>query len=105
MKSSLDYRNDFLCVVAEYEGPKGSLIREWYPVYKAERAELATRHCLPDSLEQIPDRAAHVFAQLGNVSQINATRAIVIELGEHVTADTRSPGNVDDANAFLAHHM
>ena len=39
MKTSLDYRKDFLCVLAESEAPDGLLIREWYPVHPAEEAE------------------------------------------------------------------
>jgi ERF superfamily protein len=42
MKISLNCRKDFLCVVIESEAPDGSSIREWYPVYKAERAEVET---------------------------------------------------------------
>ena len=39
MKTSLDYRKDFLCVLAESEAPNGSVVREWYPVHAAEEAE------------------------------------------------------------------
>src|SRR5271168_1469361 len=40
MKTSLDYRKDFLCVLSESEAPHGSFVREWYPVRKADLAEV-----------------------------------------------------------------
>src|SRR5208282_5026062 len=43
MKTSLDYRKDFLCVLSEFEVPDGrhnrTLVKEWYPVHPAEEAE------------------------------------------------------------------
>ena len=40
MKTSLDYRNDFLCVLSESEAPDGLLVREWYPIRETGRAEV-----------------------------------------------------------------
>ena len=42
MKVSTDYKKNFLCVVIESEASDGPSIREWYPVYKADRAEVGT---------------------------------------------------------------
>ena len=44
MKTSLDYRKDFLCVVSEFEVPDGrhshTVVKEWYPVHPAEEAAM-----------------------------------------------------------------
>ena len=46
MKTTLDYKKDFLCVLTEFEtsdGPRGAvLVREWHPVHRAEEAEVRT---------------------------------------------------------------
>ncbi len=42
MKSSLDYRKDFLCVLTESGAPNGSFVREWYPIREADQAEVQT---------------------------------------------------------------
>ena len=46
MKTTLDYKKDFLCVLTESEisdGPRGAvLVREWHPVHAAEEAEVRT---------------------------------------------------------------
>jgi hypothetical protein len=46
MKSSLNHKKDFLCVLAEYSASNGPhtavLVREWYPVYRADEAEIRT---------------------------------------------------------------
>jgi hypothetical protein len=43
MQTRLDYKRDFLCVLSEFEVSDGKhgrmLMKEWYPVYAAERAE------------------------------------------------------------------
>ena len=39
MNASLDYRNDFLCVLTEFETSEG-LVREWYPVRNADQTEV-----------------------------------------------------------------
>jgi hypothetical protein len=40
MKTGLDFRKDFLCVLAESQAPDGLVIREWYPVREAGQAEV-----------------------------------------------------------------
>ena len=46
VKTILDYKKDFLCVLTESEisdGPRGAvLVREWHPVHAAEEAEVRT---------------------------------------------------------------
>jgi hypothetical protein len=46
MKTTLDHKKDFLCVLTESEasdGPRGAvLVREWHPVHAAEEAEVRT---------------------------------------------------------------
>ena len=46
MKTTLDYKKDFLCVLTESEisdGPRGVvLVKEWHPVHAAEEAEVRT---------------------------------------------------------------
>jgi hypothetical protein len=46
MKTTLDYKKDFLCVLTESEisnGPRGAvLVKEWHPINKAEEAEVRT---------------------------------------------------------------
>ena len=40
MMSSLDYRKNFLCVLAEPVSRDGSLVQEWYPVREADESEV-----------------------------------------------------------------
>jgi hypothetical protein len=46
VKSILDYKKDFLCVLTESEisdGPHGAvLVREWHPIHAAEETEIRT---------------------------------------------------------------
>jgi hypothetical protein len=46
MKTTLDHKKDFLCVLTESEasdGPRGAvLVREWHPVHAADEAEVRT---------------------------------------------------------------
>ena len=46
MKISLSYRRNFLCVLVEHSESNGphnaALVREWYPVYRADEAEIRT---------------------------------------------------------------
>ena len=46
MKTTLDYKKDFLCVLTESEvsdGQRGAvLVREWHPVHAADEAEVRT---------------------------------------------------------------
>jgi hypothetical protein len=39
MKTCLDYRKDFLCVLTESQAGDGLLLREWYPIRKADETE------------------------------------------------------------------
>jgi hypothetical protein len=39
MKTSLDYRKNFLCVLAEWRDFDGSVAQEWFPVRKADQTE------------------------------------------------------------------
>jgi hypothetical protein len=44
MQARLDHRNDFLCVLSEFEVPNGgnrpTQVKEWYPVHRAVEAEV-----------------------------------------------------------------
>ena len=42
MKTILDYKKDFLCVLTESDTSDGSSIRVWHPVRRAERTEIET---------------------------------------------------------------
>jgi hypothetical protein len=46
VKTTLDYKKDFLCVLTELEiseGPHGAvLVKEWHPVHAAEESEVRT---------------------------------------------------------------
>ncbi len=68
MKSSLDYRKNFLCVLIESEVSDGSSIRKWYPVYKAERAE-AGMLCGRPLTSMNPKEGIYVDEE-GNVFQL-----------------------------------
>ena len=64
MKTSLDYRKDYLCVLSEREvrhGPHIGLLRQWYPVHKADQSEVRTLLGLP--VTQIQS-AGKVFMQM-----------------------------------------
>ena len=39
MKTSLDYRKEFLCVLSESGAPNGPIVKEWFPIRPAEEAE------------------------------------------------------------------
>ncbi len=84
MKNVLDYRSNFLCVLAEFEAPGLSrnytLAKEWYPVHATEEVEaraLVGRPVTPtDSEEGIyVDEEGNVF-QLLNKGE---TKPIEIE--------------------------
>ena len=68
MKISLDFKKGFLCVLTQSEGPNESLIREWHPVYKAERAELGTLSGRP--LTSINATEGIYVDEEGNVFQL-----------------------------------
>jgi ERF superfamily len=87
MKTSLDYRKDFLCVLSQYEvlhGQARTLVKEWYPVRPADEAEVATLLGRPltevDSGEGIyVDDEGNVFqlAEKGETSAIEVDRSSV----------------------------
>ena len=47
MKATLEYKDDFLCVVEEKDTAAAELVKEWRTVRKAEHAEVQTRHGRP----------------------------------------------------------
>src|SRR5262249_4293645 len=83
MKTCLDYRKDFLCVLANYEvlqGQTETSVKEWYPVRPANKAEAATLVGRPVT-EVDSDEGIYVDEE-GNVFQLaekGGTRAIKIE--------------------------
>ena len=72
MKTSLDYKKDFLCVLTESEISDGSrgavLVREWHPIHKAEEAEVRTLVGRPVT-EVNSDEGIYVDEE-GNVFQL-----------------------------------
>jgi len=84
MKSSLDCRKDFLCVVIESETADGSSIRGWYPVHKAERAEIQTLCGRP--LTNISATEGIYVDEEGNVFQLaNQGETIPLEVEQVAT--------------------
>jgi len=80
MKTSLDYRKDFLCVLAESEAPDGLLIREWYPVHPAEEAEV--RALVGRQVTATDSEEAIYVDEEGNVYQLldkGETKSIEVE--------------------------
>jgi hypothetical protein len=86
MKTSLDYRNDFLCVLAEYEVVQGRLrtsLREWYPVRPAERTEVAP--LLGRPLSELDSNEGLYIDEEGKVftlAEEGATKPIAVERSE-----------------------
>ena len=83
MKTSLDHRKDYLCVLTEREvrhGPHIGLLRQWYPVHRADRSEVRALLGLP--VTQI-DSGEGVYAdEEGNVFRLVegwGTKAIEVE--------------------------
>lgn len=88
MKASLDYKKDFLCILAESKTSDGSSIEEWYPVYKAERAEVQTLIGRP--LTNISATEGIYVDEEGNVFQLvnrGETKPLAVE---HVTEGQKS---------------
>ena len=80
MKTSLDYRNDFLCVLAESEAPDSRLIREWYPVRESCQAEVQILCGRP--VTKISSSEAIFLDEDGNVFQLlnkGETKPIEVE--------------------------
>jgi hypothetical protein len=88
MKSSLDYKNKFLCVLSESEGLNGSLLREWYPVCKGSRAEVETLCGRP--LTNVNPTEGIYIDEEGNVFQLaNRGETKPLEV-EQVAAERKS---------------
>ena len=68
MKASLDYRKDFLCVLAESGAPDGAFVREWYPVHPAEEAE--TRGLVGRPVAETDSKEAIYVDEEGAVFQL-----------------------------------
>jgi hypothetical protein len=72
MKTILDHRKNFLCVLSESEvldGPRGAvLVREWHPVHAAEEAEVHTLVGRP--VTEVNSDEGIYIAEEGNVFQL-----------------------------------
>jgi hypothetical protein len=97
MNTNIDYKNNFLCVLTQYEvlhGHARTLVKEWYPVRLADEAEVRT--LLGRSLtETDPDEGTYVDEE-GNVFQLaekGATKAIEVERS---SAERKEVGNGQD---------
>ena len=83
MKNTLDYRNDFLCVLVQYEvlhGHTRTLVKEWYPVHQADPAEVGT--LLGRPLTEVDAKEGLYVDEEGNVftlAEKGATRAIEVQ--------------------------
>jgi hypothetical protein len=84
MKTSLDYRKESLCILAQYEvldgRHPGTLVREWYPVRPADEAEIRTLTARPVT-EVNADEGIYVDEE-GRVYQLaakGATKPIEVE--------------------------
>jgi len=79
MNTTLDYRDDFLCVVDEKDGLTGS-VKEWRPVRKAECEEIQT--LLGRSLTSVSLQEGIYVDEDGNVYQLadkGETKPIAVE--------------------------
>ena len=84
MKTNLDYKTNFLCVLAESEvadGPHGcTLVKEWYPVHPADEAEARTLMGRPVTATD-SEKGLYVDEE-GNVYQLadkGETKPIAVE--------------------------
>ena len=113
MKISLSYRRNFLCVLVEHSESNGPhtavLVREWYPVYRADEAEIRTLLGRPvtqvDSDEGIYiDEEGNVFrlAEGGKTAPIEIERTSGKRPGRFFTPPRlypRRPGAAPPARA------
>src|ERR1700687_3478236 len=83
-KTILDYKDDFLCVLSEFEVPDGrhnrTLVKEWYPVHPAEEA--GARVLLGRPVAAIDWKEATFVDEEGNVFQLldkGETKPIEVE--------------------------
>jgi hypothetical protein len=84
MKTSLDYRKESLCVLAQYEvldgRHPGTLVKEWYPIRPANEAESAA--LLGRPLTEVDSGEGIYVDEEGNVFQLaekGTTRPIEVE--------------------------
>jgi ERF superfamily len=72
VKTVLDYKKDFLCVLTESEisdGPRGAvLVKEWHPIHKAEEAEVRTLVGRP--VTEVDTDEGIYIGEEGNVFQL-----------------------------------
>lgn len=84
MKTNLDYKTNFLCVLAESavaDGPHGlTLVKEWYPVHPADEAEAQALVGCPVT---VTDSEEGIYVdEEGNVYQLadkGETKPIAVE--------------------------
>jgi hypothetical protein len=96
MKTSLDYKEGFLCVLTESEvsdGPRGAvLVREWHPIHAAEEAEVRTLVGRPVTKTN-SDEGIYLDEE-GNVFQLaEKGRSKPMEIEQH--ASERGPAGAD----------
>jgi hypothetical protein len=96
MKTSLDYKKHFLCVLTESEisdGARGTaLVREWHPVHRAEKAETLTLLGRPVT-ELNSDEGIYIDEE-GNVFQLaEKGRSKPMEIEQ--SARERGPAGAD----------
>src|SRR5215472_4891564 len=84
MKTNLDYKTDFLCVVAASEvadGPRGRmLVRQWYPIYPVEEA--AARPLMGRPVRATDSERGIYVDEEGNIFQLRdkgETKPIAVE--------------------------
>ena len=104
MKTSLDYRKDYLCVLSEREvrhGPHIGLLRQWYPVHKADQSEVRMLLGLP--VTQI-DSVAGIYAdEEGNVFRLaegGGTKAIEVEKSNGKLEETANTGEASHSDGI-----
>jgi hypothetical protein len=102
MKTSLDYKRDFLCVLIETvisDGPRGAvLVKEWHPVHRAEHAEIRT--LVGRAVTEVnSDEGIYVYEE-GNVFQLaekGRSKPMEVEQlareGQPAEADASAPTN------------
>jgi hypothetical protein len=94
VKTTLDYKDGFLCVLTESEISDGPLVptRQWHPVHPAEEAEVRTLVGRPVT-EANPDQGIYVDEE-GNVFQLaEKGRSKPMEIEQH--ASERGPAGAD----------
>ncbi len=92
MKTTLDCKKDFLCVLTESEishGPRGAIpVKEWHPVHAAEEAEVRTLVGRP--VTQVNSDEGIYVDEEGNVFQLaEKGRSKAMEV-EQVSEQTRA---------------